>query len=142
MPSRLITDCHPVLQPLAREFLDRCKVLEVRAFITCTYRSNAEQDQAYAQGRTKNKGTHIITNARGGESPHNCTLHNDGVTPGARAFDFAIYLGDQGQELDWDADDDDWKNAIAVGEALGLVSGSTFSFKDYAHMELRNWKSF
>jgi hypothetical protein len=63
-----------------------------------------------------------ITNARGGQSPHNCTLP-DG-TPAARPFGFAIRLGVN--EFDWDADDDQWQDAIAIGKVLGLMSGSMF----------------
>src|SRR5579863_7721202 len=133
MASRDINDLDPRLQPLAQDFLDRCQAVGVAAFITQTWRSPAEQDADYAQGRTV--PGHIITNARGGQSPHNCTLSDD--TPAARAFDFGIKLGDG--ELDWDADDDEWQTAIAIVKAIGLVSGSTFhGIVDNPHAEMPN----
>lgn len=45
--------------------------------ITCTYRSNAEQDQLYAKGRTT--PGRKVTNARAGESLHNHRLALDFV---------------------------------------------------------------
>lgn len=133
--SRLTTDLSPELQPLCQQFLTSCKAVGINAFITETYRSPAEQDLDYAQGRTT--PGNIITNARRGESPHNTTLV-DG-TPASKAFDFAIQT-DSG-ELDWNASDSAWQIAIKIGEALGLISGSTFhSIKDAPHMELPNWE--
>lgn len=136
MSSRAISDLDPALQPLAQQFLDNCQAAEIDAFITQTYRSSAEQDDDYAHGRTAPGA--IITNAQGGQSPHNCTLA-DGM-PAARAFDFAIQ--DVSGILDWDASDPDWQAAIKIGETLGLVSGSTFShLADNPHFELPNWQN-
>lgn len=140
MASRDPAEMHPDLQALWIEFKERCAVLKIDVFLTCTYRSNAEQDADYAQGRTT--PGHKITNAQAGQSAHNCTMNDDGVTPGARAFDFAIQLGDEGNELDWDADDPDWLNAIKCGEALGLVSGKNFPTPDSDHLELTNWQNY
>lgn len=136
MSDRALADLHPDLQPLAQKFLDNCKEAGIDAFITETYRSQADQDADYACGRTK--AGKIITNALYGQSPHNCTL-SDG-TPAAKAFDFVIQ--DATGVLDWDASDSEWRAAIAIGEALGLVSGSTFhSPKDSPHLELADWKN-
>ncbi|MBI5058940.1 M15 family metallopeptidase [candidate division KSB1 bacterium] len=49
-------------------FIARCGEMGVHIIPTCTYRSMAEQDQLYAQGRTK-PGL-IVTKARAGESFH------------------------------------------------------------------------
>ena len=86
----------------------------------------------YALGRTI--PGKIITNAKGGESPHNCMLGN---TPAARAFDFAIKKPDG--KLTWDGESPAWQRAIEIGEGLGLVSGRSFKFRDYAHFELPHW---
>lgn len=134
MPSRAIADLDPALQPLANQFIVQCLAEGINAFITQTYRSKGEQNADYAQGRSA--PGHIITNAKGGESPHNCTLP-DG-TPAARAFDFGIKTAEG--SLDWNASDAQWLRAIDIGEGLGLVSGSTWhSLKDSPHMELPNW---
>lgn len=134
MPSRRIADLHPDMQPLCAQFLAECSHQGIKVGISCTYRSDEEQDQYYASGRTI--PGRILTNAEAGESPHNCTL--DDGTPAAKAFDFFIY-GADGGTLDWDATDDRWKAVIGIGTALGLVSGSTFKFRDNDHFELKDW---
>ena len=136
MTDRILTDLAPELQPLAQQFIETCQSAGIHAIIDQTYRSSAEQDADYASGRTA--PGNIITNAKGGQSPHNCTLA-DG-TPASRAFDFAIE-GDNGI-LDWDASDLLWQKAISIGESLGLVSGSTFcGLVDNPHFEMPNWKT-
>jgi peptidoglycan L-alanyl-D-glutamate endopeptidase CwlK len=140
MASRDPADLHPDLAALWAEFKSRCALLDIEVFLTCTYRSNTEQDADYAQGRTT--PGHRITAAQAGQSAHNCTMNDDGVTPGARAFDFAIQLGDEGNELDWDSDDPQWQDAIKIGEALGLVSGKNFPTPDADHLELPNYRTY
>src|ERR1019366_1980496 len=110
MASRLITDLDPRIQPLAQQFLDQCAEVGLEAILIQTYRSVAEQDADYAQGRTV--PGHRITDARGGQSPHNCTLP-DG-TAAARAFDFAMYAPG-GTALDWNASDQEWQTAGPIG---------------------------
>lgn len=125
------------LQPLAQQFLAQCHAENIPAFITQTYRSSADQDADYAVGRTP-PGPHIVTNAKGGQSPHNCC--NDDGTPGARAFDFGIENPDG--TCDWNPSHPVWQRAIAIGKALGLVSGSDWhSIKDYPHFELPDWNN-
>jgi peptidoglycan L-alanyl-D-glutamate endopeptidase CwlK len=98
--------------------------------------SPAEQDADSAQGRSTPE--HVITNAKGGESPHNCTLPDGTRAP--RAFDFAMMCGEN--QLDWDADYSEWQDAIAIVKALGLVSGSTFhGISDSPHAEMPGWKT-
>lgn len=138
MASRDINDLHPDIQGLALRFLGACESAgngKWSAFITCTYRSNEEQDADYAQGRTEHGK--IITNARAGQSAHNVTL-TDG-TPAAKAFDFAIKTPDG--QVDWSGSDAAWLQAISIGVNLGLVSGSTFSMVDRPHFELPNWQT-
>lgn len=136
MSDRSFSDLDIRLQSLAPQFEDNCKTAGIDAFVDQTYRCECDQNADYAKGRTT--PGKIITNARYGQSPHNCTLP-DG-TPAARAFDFAIQ--DATGVLDWDAGDSEWQAAIKIGEDLGLVSGSTFhSPKDSPHLELPNWQN-
>lgn len=65
MASRRIEDLPPDLQPLRNAFLRQCQDADVDALITCTYCSGQEQDQLYAQGRTK-PGPRV-TNSRAGQ---------------------------------------------------------------------------
>jgi len=136
MNDRLLSDLHPILEPLAQQFLDNCKESGISAFIDQTYRNETDQNNDYAQGRTA--PGRIITNAQYGQSPHNC-VDSQG-NPAAKAFDFAIQ--NVTGILDWDASDPEWQAAIKIGEALGLVSGSCFhSIVDNPHFELPNWQT-
>ena len=64
MASRKIEDCHPLLQPKLKAFIATCKSVGIDVLVTCTWRSGAEQDALYAQGRTT-PGKRV-TNARAG----------------------------------------------------------------------------
>lgn len=61
--SRDITMCHPQLQLLANKLVTECKKQGLIVKLGECFRSVAEQDALYAQGRTT-KGS-IVTNARG-----------------------------------------------------------------------------
>ncbi len=136
MPDKSLEDLDPCLKALCGQWLDACAGSGLRVGISQTYRSKEEQDADYAKGRTA--PGRIITNAMGGQSPHNCT-DADG-NPASRAFDFYIYDTDS-NALDWDPTDHDWQLAISIGKELGLVSGGDFhSIKDYPHFELPDWK--
>ena len=148
-----------LLRPLACRFISNTnedptiKDAGGEVFLSCTYRSGAEQSVEYAKGRTSNGipcmcGRKLnpigkcwrhplglsVTNANAGQSPHNCV---DKVgKPAARAFDFAIRL--PGGGCDWDAKDALWRRCIAIGKELGLDSGAAWG--DNPHMQLANWK--
>lgn len=69
MASRSIADLDPEVQEGARLILVEWAAKGFDVLVTCTYRSNAEQDRLYAQGRTAPGNR--VTNARAGESLHN-----------------------------------------------------------------------
>lgn len=69
MASRALSDLTPQTRQRAQQFLDKCKSEGLDILIYCTYRSGEEQNELYAQGRTK-PGS-VVTNARAGESIHN-----------------------------------------------------------------------
>ncbi|WP_047396517.1 M15 family metallopeptidase [Chitinibacter sp. ZOR0017] len=131
MPSRKIEDLHPDLQPICREFLRRCAAAGLNILITGTYRSNAEQDVMYAQGRTT-PGP-IITRAKGGQSAHNFTINGQ---PAARAFD--IVPVKKGAAV-WDSDDPLWQKAGQIGMDLGLnwYGRPGAPFREFPHFELK-----
>lgn len=60
---RDITLCHPRLQLLAGQLVDECNKQGLKIKIGETLRTVAEQDDLYAQGRTK--PGNIVTNAPG-----------------------------------------------------------------------------
>lgn len=92
MASREIKDCTLELQRAwslaSAEFISKYPELPV-PFITCTYRTEQEQLELYAQGRTK-KGKIVTYIASGGK-------HN--ILP-AQAFDIAFK---KDGKLDWSA---------------------------------------
>lgn len=135
MTDRFLLHLDPRLQGKCSQFIAQCEAAGVDVFLTETYRSEEDQNADYAKGRTT-PGP-IVTNARYGESPHNCVDVQG--NPAARAFDFGIKKNDG--TLDWDAGDPAWQAAIEIGATLGLTSGSTFhTLRDSPHFELADWK--
>jgi peptidoglycan LD-endopeptidase CwlK len=96
--------------------------------VTETYRSNETQNRYYAQGRTT--PGRIITNARGGESPHNTREAMD------------VYPLVSGQAaVNTPASAPVWAKIGATGKAAGLHWGGDWPrFKDKPHFELPGWK--
>lgn len=133
MASRSMDDLHPDLEALAYEFLADAEEAGQDMLITCTYRSNDEQNTLYAQGRTA--PGHIVTNAKGGQSAHNHTTV-DGK-PMSRAFDVVPLR--HGKCI-WDSHDPAWQVLGKIGMALGLewygAPGS--KFKEYPHFQLKD----
>lgn len=89
--------------------------------ITTGYRSVAEQNRLYAQGRTK--PGKIVTNAKGGQSNHQT----------GDAVDFAVIVKGA---VTWDVNI--YKKTIGKYSAqVGLKWGGNWKkFKDYPHVEL------
>lgn len=123
-------ELHPDLRAKCREFLARCAAAGLAVRVLYTYRSAAEQDKLYAQGRTA--PGRRVTNLRGGASKHNATL--DGK-PAARAFDFGCFT--PGGKYVADGSDPLYTKAGEIGESLGLVWGGRWvSPFDPSHLEL------
>ncbi len=103
--------------------------------LTCTYRSDEEQDALYTHGRTA-PGP-IVTNAQAGESAHNCKDVEG--KPAARAFDIVPVVNGK---PDWDGSHPVWEQAGEIGESVGLEwAGRWKSFKEKPHFQLPNWKA-
>ncbi|MDP2934406.1 MAG: M15 family metallopeptidase [bacterium] len=82
--------------------------------ISSGFRTVAEQDQLYNQGRTVNG--HIVTEAQGGKSIHN--------------FGFAVDIVDRWKEYDID-----WEKIGRMAEYCGLEHGDE---GDISHFEIRD----
>lgn len=122
--SRDISLLHPEMRDRCLGFIAECRKCGLRVGISQTWRTKAEQDDLYAQGRTK--AGSIVTNCRYPYSPHNWGV----------AFD--IYRNDgQGAYNDGDG----WfKSCGQVGKRLGLFWGGDFrSFVDKPHFELPDY---
>lgn len=118
--SSSLNDLNPYVKYLANRFLEECNKQNFPVKIYFTYRTIAEQNDLYAQGRTK--PGKIVTNARGGQSYHNYRL----------AFDAApVVNGD----IDWD-NEALFNKMGKIGQSVGLEwGGSWTSFKDTPHFQ-------
>ncbi|WP_174731106.1 M15 family metallopeptidase [Mesobacillus harenae] len=102
----------------------------IQIIITDGFRSKADQDRLYEQGRSEDGN--IVTYAKGGESYHNFGL----------AIDFAL-LSKEGKAI-WDMNYDgngngesDWMEVVAIAKDLGFEWGGDWKrFKDYPHLEM------
>ena len=125
---RDITLCHPRLQRIAAEWVKACESAGLKVAIGETYRTVAEQDAFYAQGRTMpgNK----VTNARGSSYS---SQHQWGI-----AFDF--YRAD-GKGA-YNEDGNFFGKAAAIAKNLGLAWGGDWkSIVDKPHLYLPDWGS-
>ncbi|MFV0149736.1 M15 family metallopeptidase [Empedobacter falsenii] len=122
---------HPLLRDKLKEwYLEANNKLLPKGYrlrITYVYRSIQEQNDLYAQGRTK-KGS-VVTNAKGGQSIHNYGL----------AFDFVI-LRDLDNNGTFETADftvnEYWKRVANYFKSKGFTWGGDFkSFKDAPHLE-------
>lgn len=110
--SRDITLLHPDLQKIIPQFLEECKRQGLNVKITDTFRTKKEQDDLYAQGRTK--PGNIVTWVKYPNSFHNWGLafdicRNDGKDPYDNSDGFFDKVGEIGKKfgLFWGGD---WKD--------------------------------
>jgi peptidoglycan LD-endopeptidase CwlK len=119
--ARLI-EVHPKLAEKVRSMAEILAAEGIQIRVVQSLRSWTEQAALYAQGRTE--PGQVVTNAKPGTSWHNYGLAVD-VAP----FDGGI--------PDWNADHPVWKRIVAVGESVGLVSGSEWrTFPDLPHFQM------
>ena len=120
---RDITLCHPRLQKLATELIQKCSAQGLQIKIGETLRTGSEQDTLYAQGRTT-PGS-IVTNAPGSSYS---SYHQRGT-----AFD--IYRAD-GCGAYYDKDGF-FTRVGAIGVSIGLEWGGNWkSIVDKPHFQL------
>lgn len=129
MASRKLTDLHPVLVAAYEDAVAQWKEKfpdKPKPIITCTYRTREEQNSLYAQGRTK--PGQRVTNAKGGQSPHN-------FNP---SYAFDVAFDNHGKT--------DWTEQLFIDFAKLVTDpkiqwGGTFkSIPDKPHFELKGWK--
>lgn len=113
MASRSLDDLLPPAKRRAEQFLSACDAQGLDILIYCTYRSPEEQNELYAQGRTKSG--RIVTNARGGDSFHNHRC----------AFDFVPLVAGKPA---WN-DSSLYAKAGSIAEAVGLEWSGRWSGK-------------
>jgi peptidoglycan L-alanyl-D-glutamate endopeptidase CwlK len=126
MASRKIEDLHPDLQNPAREFVIECEREGIPVLIYMTYRSNEEQNELYARGRTA--PGRKVTNAKGGQSDHNFTINGK---PASKAFDAVPTI--DGKPV-WVASSPLWDKMGAIAKKVGLRWGGDWKgFVDKPH---------
>ena len=125
---RDITLCHPRLQTLAAKLTEECKKQGLAIGIGETYRTVAEQDALYAQGRTKPGA--IVTNAPGSSYS---SYHQWGTAFDIFRNDGKGAYNEAGQFF---------KKVGAIGVSLGLEWGGNWtSIVDKPHFQLPDWGS-
>lgn len=117
----------PETQAAARKWLLSVRQAGIKAVIICGTRTFAEQEEIYAQGRTK--PGKVVSNARAGSSVHNY----------GKAWDFVVFegLNDKGGtgEALWESPDMRKAGAIAIEQGLDW-GGAWKSFADIPHIQL------
>lgn len=128
--SRRLEDLHPVMQPLVHALISQAADAGIDLLVTCTYRSDAEQAELYAQGRTA--PGKIVTNARPGQSMHNRTLKG---LPASQAVDVVPVCAGKCM---WDSKAPAWETIGEIAERLGLEwAGRWKRMREYPHFQLR-----
>ena len=116
---RGIDKLHPELQVCVTKFLAECKKQGLNVLVTETLRTLEEQEELYAQGRTK--PGNIVTNARGYQSPHAWGV----------SFDFC--RNEKGREYD---------NSDGFFEFVGEIAKTIFDGTEYDLFWGGDFKSF
>lgn len=116
---------YPKFLELINTLLNNCADRGWYYVATSGTRTFAQQNELYAQGRTK--PGKICTNATGGKSNHNYTL----------ALDFAPHIGEWKGKLNPDYSEKNYKVLIEECKKVGLESGATWTtIKDLPHVQL------
>lgn len=122
---------HPEVDAAMKQLIRNVQDKGITIKIVEGFRSIEEQNELYAQGRTK--PGEKVTNAKGGQSYHNYGL----------AVDFAI-LDQETNKLSWNIKKDgnkngisDWHEVAQEAKKLGFTWGGDWKrFKDYPHLQM------
>lgn len=121
---------HPWMQYKVGLWLEKLTKEGYSVILTCGYRSDEEQDELYAQGRTK--VGNIVTNVRGGNSQHNYGI----------AVDFALNMDVNGNgKIDpYDDSKGYFKKIARIAKSVGLAWGGDWkTIIDKPHIYLPKW---
>ena len=128
-----IKQFHPKFRDkLEAEYLEINRQLPkgVRLRFTSVFRTIEEQEELFAQGRTKSGP--IVTNAKGGESIHNYGL----------AFDIVILLDEDKngtfEKAVWNGKN--FNKVVDFFVSKGYEWGGSWKFKDAPHFQIRGYK--
>ena len=121
-----LNQLHPKLRAIAIKAYNEAVLATpagIHPVVDQTYRSFAESDKLYQQGRTM--PGEIISNAKAGQSWHNWAL----------ALDFHLVINGKDS---WDVDEN-WMKVVNIFKAANFNWGGDFpgKFKDYPHLECK-----
>jgi peptidoglycan L-alanyl-D-glutamate endopeptidase CwlK len=124
--SREINDLHARVAAMCRSHAAACAAAGIDLLVTQTFRSAAEQDVLFAQGRTT--PGNIVTNARGGESWHQWRL----------AYDVVPLLAGKPVWRTSGRDGVLWAKVGALGEQCGLEWAGRWKgeLREMAHFQM------
>ena len=128
MASRLITDLTPEMQILFAQWDVKMKALNIDYIITCTLRSQSEQEALYAQGRTTT-GPVVTWTLLSKHLPQPSSQKS-------KAFDFCIM---NSGKCDWTMFlKNSWNMAVQIGKQLGMsqVVNSEGKIMEFAHLQI------
>lgn len=124
-----IEQAHPQIKEELLSIYNEIRESGVSVRFTSVRRTFEEQNELFAQGRTKSGKK--VTNAKGGQSYHNYGL----------ACDFCLLLNG-GKEVSWDRERDidkdgvkDWEEVVNIFKKYGWTWGGDWRWKDYPHFE-------
>ncbi|BAZ32086.1 peptidoglycan L-alanyl-D-glutamate endopeptidase CwlK [Cylindrospermum sp. NIES-4074] len=124
-PKGHIAKLHPGLQAKVQTLIENAHKKGLNVWIVQGLRTIEEQNELYAQGRTKGEKGKTVTNARGGKSYHNYGLAVDVVFHGSQPY----------------GEGNDWKALGEAGKEAGLEWGGDWkSFKDRPHFQMPGLK--
>lgn len=123
MASRSLDALRPQFRTLVDLWLADMHTVNLDYLITCTYRSDAEQDALYQKGRTV--PGKIVTYKKAGRSAHQ---HGCGLN---------FVMLEHGKP-DWSGEDEIWNRAINLAQARGLQSLRPM---ESAHVQLPGWEA-
>lgn len=119
--EKVISTLLPEVQPIARALVQKAALSGIRIKIINGFRTYAEQEALYAQGRTA--PGNIVTKARAGYSNHNF-----GIAFDIGVFEGNTYLGESAK----------YKAVGVIGMDLGLEWGGNWkTIVDQPHFQLR-----
>lgn len=119
--EKVISTLLPEVQPIARALVQKAALGGIRIKIISGFRTYAEQDALYAQGRTA--AGDVVTNAKAGYSNHNF-----GIAFDVGVFEGNTYLGESPK----------YKAVGVIGMDLGLEWGGNWkTLVDQPHFQLR-----
>ena len=120
--GRLLSELNPKVKLAAEQALAECKGQRINTLVTCTFRSGAEQNVLYAQGRTT--PGKIVTRAKAGQSFHQYRV----------ALDLYVVVAGK---IDWSGTNSQWKTMAEIFKKHGFEwAGDWKRFRELPHFQM------